>query len=128
MNNEDTEFLNFLKDNLEKGISHTPKSLADLEVVAQSEYKKQKSRRIKMRLRLITASAASIATILASALFIRPLQDTSAKSESIILAIKLLDYTDSLASDSDTSMTADELLLAWQDAPYFKIVNDLLSY
>ncbi len=81
-----------------------------------------------MRLRLITASAASIATILASALFIRPLQDTSAKSESIILAIKLLDYTDSLASESDTSMTADELLLAWQDAPYFKIENDLLSY
>lgn len=124
---EDDKFFDFIKSNLEEGASVSPKTLASIKAFAKAEALKRK--RVKM-FRWLSAAAASLAVMCGVGFYLFGMTTTAhddgvyTDDRQIVRTIELFDDSEDLADVDD--MDDVDVLLAWQDAPYRHIEDDML--
>ncbi len=121
---EDEKFLGFLKTQLEADVSVSPKSRAIIQALAHAEAQKRQLALFRRR-RLYTSLAAAAGLTLMCGIGLFLLQPISNADQQIVQAIELLDDAELLDQEQVEGMDTADLLLAWQDAPYTNLEEEL---
>ena len=129
--NEYRDIEDFVKGQLEEGVSSSPPRLAEIERAAAAEsFACVAEHRSRRRCTVAMLVAASIAIVFSFAILHI---DSSPKPENTVACVidllRTADGAETLsatATDSESEETAvAEMLLAWQDAPYESAIADL---
>ena len=129
--NEYRDIEDFVKGQLEEGVSSSPPRLAEIERAAAAEsFAHVAEHRSRRRCTVAMLVAASLAIVFSFAILHI---DSSPKPENTVACVidllRTADGAETLsatATDSESEETAvAEMLLAWQDAPYESAIADL---
>lgn len=144
--NEDAKLNDFLKEQLEAGVSGEPPRL-DAILQAASAAAQTRSAALRSRIRLwgglLAAASLAVLCLFAVHLWVSPatrpsphqearpaplqsLASMPSPEQTVVDAIDLLSMVDGDNIEVETNAVAD-VLLAWQDAPYEDAVSDLLA-
>ena len=146
MMNEDAKLNDFLKDRLETGVSGEPPRLdAILQAASAAAQTRTAARRSSVRLwgGLLAAASLAVLCLFAVHLWVPPTTPSSphqvaqpvpshsltsmpSPEQTLVGAIDLLSMADGDNIEVETNAVED-VLLAWQDAPYEDAVSDLLA-
>ena len=146
MMNEDAKLNDFLKDRLETGVSGEPPRLdAILQAASAAAQTRTAARRSSVRLwgGLLAAASLAVLCLFAVHLWVPPSTPSSpnkaaqpapsqslasmpSPEQTLVGAIDLLSMADGDNIEVETNAVED-VLLAWQDAPYEYAVSDLLA-
>ena len=144
--NEDAKLNDFLKERLEAGVSGEPPRLdAILHAASVAAQTRAAARRSRVRLwgGLLAAASLAVLCLFAVHLWVSPATPSSPHQEAqpapsqslasmpspeqtLVGAIDLLSMVDGDNIEVETNAVED-VLLAWQDAPYEDAVSDLLA-
>lgn len=118
----------FLKKRLEEGVAADPPRLAEIERLATEASFARAAARRRSRLRawggssLVAAALAVVCSFAALHVNSKPTPE-----ETVAQIIYLLRVSDGNESDLDEDASFEDILLAWQDAPYEAALYDLAS-
>ena len=138
--NEDAKLNDFLKERLEAGVSGEPPRLDAILRAASAAAQARAAARRSVRLWGVLLAAASLAVLCFFAVHFRESSPSTSRSsqassapayvpspeQTVVGAIDLLCMADGEALDTETN-SVEEVLLAWQDAPYENAVSDLFE-
>ena len=145
--NEDVKLNDFLKERLEAGVPGEPPRLdAILQAASAAAQARAAARRARVRLWGGLFAAASLAALCLFAIHLRkpssspsspqraaspvpvssPAYDEPSPEQTVVDAIDLLSMVDGENLEVETN-SVEEVLLAWQDAPYENAVSDILA-
>lgn len=144
--NEDVKLNDFLKERLEAGVSGEPPRLdAILQAASAAAQTRAAARRSRVRLwgGLLAAASLAVLCLFAVHLWVSPTTPSSphqvarpvpsqslasmpSPEQTLVSAIDLLSMADGDNIEVETNAVED-VLLAWQDAPYEDAVSDLLA-
>ena len=144
--NEDAKLNDFLKERLEAGVSGEPPRLdAILQAASAAAQTRAAARRSRVRLwgGLLAAASLAALCLFAVHLWVSPTTPSSphqaaqpvpsqslasmpSPEQTLVSAIDLLSMADGDNIEVETNAVED-VLLAWQDAPYEYAVSDLLA-
>ncbi len=121
---EDANFLGFLKTQLEADVSVSSQSRTAIQALAHAEAQKRQLAFFRRR-RFYTslAAAAGLALMCGIGLFLH--QPISTADRQIVQTIELLDDAEYLDQEQVKGMDIADLLLAWQNAPYTNLEDEL---
>ena len=124
--NEDVELVNFIKCRLEGDVRREPPHFEEImRTASEASFAAAAERRSRSRLWQSSLAAACVAIACSFAVIHR--QSFSQTPETTVACvIDLLRAADGTASASDES-SVEEMLLAWQDAPYESAVSGLIA-
>ena len=139
--NEDAKLNDFLKERLEADVPGEPPRLDEiLHAASAAAQARAAARRRSIRLWGVLLAAASLAVLCFFAVHFRESSPSTSRSsqassapayvpspeQTVVGAIDLLCMADGEALDTETN-SVEEVLLAWQDAPYENAVSDLFE-
>lgn len=123
---EDGELMAFVKKRLEENVAAVPPGLDAIKQAAMAEsFAKAARNRLSSRYRWLTyLVAASFATI--CFFTAQNFLSTQESERTVVRIIDLLRAADGdIDNVVDMESSVDEMLLAWQDAPYERAIHDL---
>ena len=124
--NEDRELLDFLRDRLEGDVPReTPRMEEILRAAEAESFKLAAARRSRMRRWGASLAAACVAAACAFAVLVvhSPAPTPEATVASVIDLLRVADG----AEDESSASSLEEMLIAWQDAPYESAVSGLVA-
>ena len=123
--NEDRELLDFLRDRLEGDVPREAPRMDEIMRVASEEAFVCAARRSRLHRWGAMLAAACVAAVCAFAVLVvhSPAPTPGATGASVIDLLRVADG----AEDESSASSLEEMLIAWQDAPYESAVSGLVA-
>ena len=124
--NEDIELENFIKDRLEGDVRKEPPHFEEImRAASEASFAAAAERRSRNRLWLSSLAAACVAVVCSFAVVHQQMSSPTPEA-TVACVIDLLRAADGTESTSEES-SVEDMLLAWQDAPYESAISDLIA-